>query len=143
MEILSTQKQPTKCCKMIIECFKQIHMHYKYIYSTKKKESVTGVDKYFQHSKLKRRRLLSFQSLSRHLGLKHTHRKKADFIRVEMSLSLLMTVTAKPFIFVHPGYCAKMTPSLHFPLIAPFNVKERAQPGEDAFILSLMNLKYK
>lgn len=45
-----------------------------------------------------------------------------------MSLSSLMTVTAKPFISIYPGYCAKMTPSMQFLLIALFNVKEGAQP---------------
>lgn len=65
----------------------------------------------------------------------HAHYKKAAFmvwealiIWVEMSLSSLMTVTAKPFISIYPGYCVKMTPSMQFLLIALFNVKERAQP---------------
>ena len=39
-----------------------------------------------------------------------------------------MTVTAKPFISIYPGHCAKMTPSMQFLLIALFNVKEGAQP---------------
>lgn len=74
----------------------------------------------------------------------HTHRKHTAFmvwealiIWVEMSLSSLMTVTAKPFISIYPGYCAKMIPSMQFLLIALFNVKERALPGrKSAFYLS-------